>query len=197
MDKKQIDNLPRSGGIYIIRNMVTDMVYIGKTPKIRQRLTQLLNLYSAGVIGTQLLYDMSRTGLDCFSVEVVNKPFDCLTPRGKNLLNNEYENIKVSYHQKGVQLYPETDILDTMIEVANRHKELWLADFLIDTANWVSYLNWDTGAEFTEISPELMAQKLNVSVDEIHKSLKNPDYLVKDKFDVYYFNDTRNSKSPS
>lgn len=187
MDKQQINNLPKSAGIYMIRNMVTEEIHVGRTPKLRQRLLQLWSLYEAGVVGTQLLYDLLHSGPECFEFRVLDTQSDGIGFRYRKNLDTKYQQYLDKYKEDSYKVYDDSEKLDQMIEVASRHRELWTSSFLSDISDWVFYMNWDTGAEYIETDNEAMAKKLNVPVSEVQRSLEDPEYLINDRFTVIPF----------
>lgn len=67
-----ISNIPNKYCIYIVRNLISNKVYIGKTKSIKTRGYNYINAYLKGdTCGSSLLEDMIKIGLEKFKMEPI------------------------------------------------------------------------------------------------------------------------------
>lgn len=185
MDKQQIDNLPKSAAVFIIRNMVTDMVYVGITGKLRQRMRQLWAMHESEtpISNMYILTDMRLTGTDNFELRVIESAHGLLSGYTKVHLNEVYQK-ELETHGS---LYPDFQYFNEIIEVASRYKDQWNNSEFWDFNRWITSENHDTGVIYTEPNIDLMVKRLRTSESEIRLALSDPDYLVGDRYGIQYF----------
>lgn len=67
MNKKELKNYPDNPGIYIIKNLINNKVFIGQAIKIKKKLIKFLSDYRS----TKLCEDIEKYGLDNFEATVL------------------------------------------------------------------------------------------------------------------------------
>lgn len=188
MTREDIYKVPKSAGIYCIKNTINGKCYIGQSIKLQKRLKAHFNCWQNPIYEHIVLYKaFKKYGIDNFEIIILHTFKDSLGWRIKVQLDElekkyikEYDSYNNGYNSTiggdgGVLGYKHTEETKARIKdvriLQEKEKEK-------DSNNWIKCRNIETNVELVAYSYKEAASLSNVSIYSIKKCLNKSQTLA-------------------